>query len=76
MKIMSARDAKNHFGEFPDSARRETVVVTCCCCHVLPPDAPLFFGISQGCAVVGGPPPGRCRGGCDGVQIGASTQRA
>ena len=28
MKIMSARDAKNHFGEFPDSARREPVVVT------------------------------------------------
>ena len=28
MKIMSARDAKNYFGEFPDSARREPVVVT------------------------------------------------
>jgi len=28
MKIMSACDAKNHFGEFLDSARRETVVVT------------------------------------------------
>ena len=28
MKIMSARDAKNHFGEFLDSARREPVVVT------------------------------------------------
>ena len=38
MKVMSARDAKNHFGEFPDSARREPVVVTRCCCHVLPPD--------------------------------------
>lgn len=28
MKIMSARDAKNRFGEFLDSARREPVVVT------------------------------------------------
>lgn len=28
MKVMSARDAKNHFGEFLDSARREPVVVT------------------------------------------------
>lgn len=28
MKIMSARDAKNHFGEFLDNARREPVVVT------------------------------------------------
>jgi prevent-host-death family protein len=28
MKIMTARDAKNHFGEFLDSARREPVVVT------------------------------------------------
>lgn len=28
MKIMSARDAKNHFGEFLDSARREPVIVT------------------------------------------------
>ena len=28
MKIMSARDAKNHFGEFLDAARREPVVVT------------------------------------------------
>lgn len=28
MKVMSARDAKNHFGEFLDAARREPVVVT------------------------------------------------
>ena len=28
MKIMTARDAKNHFGEFLDSVRREPVVVT------------------------------------------------
>ena len=28
MKTMTARDAKNHFGEFLDSARREPVVVT------------------------------------------------
>ena len=28
MKTMSARDAKNHFGEFLDAARREPVVVT------------------------------------------------
>lgn len=28
MKVMSAREAKNHFGEFLDSARREPVVVT------------------------------------------------
>lgn len=28
MKIMSARDAKNHFGEFLDTARREPVVIT------------------------------------------------
>ena len=28
MKIMSARDAKNHFGEFLDAVRREPVVVT------------------------------------------------
>jgi len=28
MKVMSARDAKNHFGEFLDTARREPVVVT------------------------------------------------
>lgn len=28
MKIMSARDAKNHFGEFLDAARREPVIVT------------------------------------------------
>ena len=28
MKIMSARDAQNHFGEFLDAARREPVVVT------------------------------------------------
>lgn len=28
MKIMSARDAKNRFGEFLDAARREPVVVT------------------------------------------------
>ncbi|MDP1605386.1 MAG: type II toxin-antitoxin system prevent-host-death family antitoxin [Rhodocyclaceae bacterium] len=28
MKTMTARDAKNHFGEFLDAARREPVVVT------------------------------------------------
>lgn len=28
MKVMSARDAKNHFGEFLDAARREPVVIT------------------------------------------------
>lgn len=28
MKVMSARDAKNHFGEFLDTVRREPVVVT------------------------------------------------
>ena len=28
MKVMSARDAKNQFGEFLDAARREPVVVT------------------------------------------------
>ncbi len=28
MKVMTARDAKNHFGEFLDSARREPVLVT------------------------------------------------
>ena len=28
MKVMTARDAKNHFGEFLDAARREPVVVT------------------------------------------------
>ena len=28
MKTMTAREAKNHFGEFLDSARREPVVVT------------------------------------------------
>ena len=28
MKVMTARDAKNHFGEFLDTARREPVVVT------------------------------------------------
>lgn len=28
MKVMTARDAKNHFGELLDSARREPVVVT------------------------------------------------
>lgn len=28
MKIMTARDAKNHFGEFLDAVRREPVVVT------------------------------------------------
>lgn len=28
MKVMTARNAKNHFGEFLDSARREPVVVT------------------------------------------------
>lgn len=28
MKIMTARDAKNRFGEFLDAARREPVIVT------------------------------------------------
>lgn len=28
MKVMTAKDAKNHFGEFLDSVRREPVVVT------------------------------------------------
>jgi prevent-host-death family protein len=28
LKTMTARDAKNHFGEFLDAARREPVVVT------------------------------------------------
>ena len=28
MKVMTARDAKNHFGEFLDAARREPVVIT------------------------------------------------
>jgi prevent-host-death family protein len=28
MKTMTARDAKNHFGEFLDAARREPVIVT------------------------------------------------
>jgi len=28
MKFMTARDAKNHFGEFLDTSRREPVVVT------------------------------------------------
>jgi len=28
MKIMTARDAKNHFGEFLDSAQREPVLIT------------------------------------------------
>lgn len=28
MKVMTARDAKNHFGEFLDAVRREPVVVT------------------------------------------------
>lgn len=28
MKTMTARDAKNHFGEFLDASRREPVVVT------------------------------------------------
>ncbi|NWG85915.1 MAG: type II toxin-antitoxin system Phd/YefM family antitoxin [Hydrogenophilaceae bacterium] len=28
MKTMTAREAKNHFGEFLDAARREPVVVT------------------------------------------------
>ena len=37
-KLNAARDAKNHFGESLDSARREPVIVTRCCCHVLPPD--------------------------------------
>ena len=34
MKVMTARDAKNHFGEFLDSARREPVVVTKIDCPV------------------------------------------
>ncbi len=28
MKVMTARDAKNHFGEFLDTARREPVIIT------------------------------------------------
>lgn len=28
MKIMTAREAKNHFGEFLDASRREPVVIT------------------------------------------------
>ena len=28
MKVMTARDAKNHFGEFLDSAQREPVLIT------------------------------------------------
>ena len=28
MKTMTARDAKNHFGEFLDSAQREPVLIT------------------------------------------------
>ena len=28
MKVMTARDAKNHFGEFLDTSRREPVVIT------------------------------------------------
>jgi prevent-host-death family protein len=28
MKVMSAREAKNHFGEFLDASRREPVIVT------------------------------------------------
>ena len=28
MKVMTARDAKNHFGEFLDSAQREPIVIT------------------------------------------------
>lgn len=28
MKVMSAREAKNHFGEFLDAMRREPVVIT------------------------------------------------
>lgn len=28
MKVMTAREAKNHFGEFLDTARREPVIVT------------------------------------------------
>ena len=28
MKVMTARDAKNHFGEFLDTAQREPVVIT------------------------------------------------
>lgn len=28
MKVMTAREAKNHFGEFLDAAQRETVVIT------------------------------------------------
>jgi len=28
MKVMTARDAKNHFGEFLDTAQREPVIIT------------------------------------------------
>lgn len=28
MKVMTARDAKNHFGEFLDTSRREPVIIT------------------------------------------------
>lgn len=28
MKVMTAREAKNHFGEFLDASRREPVIVT------------------------------------------------
>jgi prevent-host-death family protein len=28
MKVMSAREAKNHFGEFLDTSRREPVIIT------------------------------------------------
>lgn len=28
MEVMSTREAKNHFGEFLDAARREPVVLT------------------------------------------------
>lgn len=28
MKVMTAREAKNHFGEFLDTSRREPVVIT------------------------------------------------
>ncbi|MDD5388815.1 MAG: type II toxin-antitoxin system Phd/YefM family antitoxin [Gallionellaceae bacterium] len=28
MKVMTARDVKNHFGEFLDTSRREPVVIT------------------------------------------------
>ena len=28
MKVMTARDAKNHFGEFLDAAQREPVIIT------------------------------------------------